>query len=395
MIPAYAAQLAVSGRAAKRHSHAAPQAKASRAKPPQAKASQAKASRAKPPQAKGIAGSGPRRQRPRRQRALQAKVGVAAPGRVGVGRVALASASMSNRYETVSFLSDYGLQDEFVGVTKSVIWSVAPEVRIVDITHNVRAHDVRAGGLALARSAQYLCPGVVLAVVDPGVATSRRGVAVEVGDGMSVLVGPDNGLLAPAVAMVGGASRTFDISSSPAQLPTAGPTFDGRDLFGPVVARLCTGVPLEELGTEMDPNLLMPSIVPVSGREGDDLVTEVLWIDRFGNAQLNLDPDDLPDAPAYRLMVDDRPRIARRRRPDSRQLRHVGAVDRSGFGRSGPGLVRGRFGQDRSPRRRCGLHHACRVGKKRLMRPATTLVLALLLLIIVGATLLQLFVFAR
>ena len=219
---------------------------------------------------------------------------------------------MSYRYDTVSFLSDYGLQDEFVGVTKSVVWSMAPEVRIVDITHNIRAHDVRAGGLALARSAQYLCPGVVLAVVDPGVATSRRGVAVEVGDGMSVLVGPDNGLLAPAVAMVGGASRAFDISASPAQLPTAGPTFDGRDLFGPVAAQLCIGVSLEELGTEMDPNQLMPSIVPVSGRVGDDLETEVLWIDRFGNAQLNLDPDDLPDAPAYRLMVDDRPRIARR-----------------------------------------------------------------------------------
>lgn len=219
---------------------------------------------------------------------------------------------MALRYDTVSFLSDYGLLDEFVGVTKSVVYAAAPDVRIVDITHNIAAHDVRAGGLALARSAQYLNPGVVLAVVDPGVATTRRGVAVEVGDGMSVLVGPDNGLLAPAVAMVGGAGRVFDITDSPAQLPAPGPTFDGRDLFGPVAGQLCAGVPIEELGVEMDVSQLVPAVVPVSGIEGDDLVAEVLWIDRFGNAQLNLDPEELPPAAAYRLMVDDRPRPAKR-----------------------------------------------------------------------------------
>ena len=106
---------------------------------------------------------------------------------------------MTLRYDTISFLSDYGLSDEFVGVVKSVIRSIAPEVVVVDITHQVAPHDVRAGGLALARSAQYMVPGVVLAVVDPGVGGDRRAVAVEVGDGASVLVGPDNGLLAPAV----------------------------------------------------------------------------------------------------------------------------------------------------------------------------------------------------
>lgn len=219
---------------------------------------------------------------------------------------------MALRYETVSFLSDYGLADEFVGVTKSVVYAAAPEVRIVDITHNIRAHDVRAGGLALARAAQYLNPGVVLAVVDPGVATSRRGVAVEVGDGMSVLVGPDNGLLAPAVAMVGGAGRVFDITASSARLQAPGPTFDGRDLFGPVAGQLCAGVPIDDLGSEIDASLLMPAVVPVSAIEGDDYVAEVLWIDRFGNAQLNLGPEDLPMSGAYRLLIDDRPRPAKR-----------------------------------------------------------------------------------
>src|SRR4051812_8079182 len=104
---------------------------------------------------------------------------------------------MTLRWSTVSFLSDYGLADEFVGVVHSVIRSIAPDVKVIDVPHAIEPHDVRAGGLALARSAQYLCPGVVLAVVDPGVGGNRRPIAIEVGDGASVLVGPDNGLLAP------------------------------------------------------------------------------------------------------------------------------------------------------------------------------------------------------
>ncbi len=116
-------------------------------------------------------------------------------------------------YETVSFLSDYGSVDEFVGVVHSVIRQLAPGVGVVDVTHEVAPHDVRGGSLTLARAAQYLAPGVVLAVVDPGVGTARRAVAIEVGDGEAVFVGPDNGLLAPAVAMVGGATRAVELTS--------------------------------------------------------------------------------------------------------------------------------------------------------------------------------------
>ena len=158
---------------------------------------------------------------------------------------------MTLRYDTISFISDYGLSDEFVGVVKSVIRSIAPEVAVVDVTHDVAPHDVRAGGLALARSAQYLVPGVVLAVVDPGVGGNRRAVAVEVGDGASVLVGPDNGLLAPAVAMVGGASRAVELTAEHYHLQSPGPTFAGRDLFAPVAAHLCLGTSFEDLGTPL------------------------------------------------------------------------------------------------------------------------------------------------
>ena len=197
------------------------------------------------------------------------------------------------RYDTVSFLSDYGRADEFVGVVHSVIRSMAPGVAVIDISHDVPAHDVRAGGLALARSAQYLCPGVVLAVVDPGVGTERRGIAIEVGDGQSILVGPDNGLLAPAVAMVGGATRAVSLTNTDFHLPAPGPTFDGRDVFAPVAAALCMGADLEELGEPIEPHSLTPGILPVAREDDGDLVAEVMWVDHFGNAQINLDPDDL------------------------------------------------------------------------------------------------------
>ena len=196
-------------------------------------------------------------------------------------------------YDTISFLSDYGTTDEFVGVVKSVIRQLAPAATVIDVTHGIAPHDVRAGAFTLARSAQYLAPGVVLAVVDPGVGTDRRAVAVEVGDGVSVLVGPDNGLLAPAVAMVGGATRAVELTNPDYQLLAPGPTFGGRDVFAPAAAHLCTGVPLGELGPDVDPAGLRPATMPLTRDDHGALVAEVLWVDRFGNLQLNVDPDEI------------------------------------------------------------------------------------------------------
>lgn len=197
-------------------------------------------------------------------------------------------------FNTISFLSDYGLGDEFVGVTKSVIRTISPDVMVIDITHDIETHDVRAGGLALARSAQYMAPGVVLAVVDPGVGTERKAIAVEVGDGQSYLVGPDNGLFAPAVSLVGGATGAVVLDNPNYHLPTPGPTFAGRDIFAPVAAHLCNGVPMTELGTAIDPQRLLPGVLAVSDQSDDGSIkAEILWIDRFGNAQLNVDPADL------------------------------------------------------------------------------------------------------
>ncbi|MBM3671527.1 MAG: SAM-dependent chlorinase/fluorinase [Actinobacteria bacterium] len=199
---------------------------------------------------------------------------------------------MTNR-PVVAFLSDYGLADEFVGVCKAVMLGLAPELEIVDITHDLPPHDVRAGGLALVRAVQYLPDGaVVLAVVDPGVATDRRLVAVAVGSG--TLVGPDNGLLAPAVAMMGGAEAVVAITNEEHQLPAPGPTFAGRDILAPAAAALATGTLITDLGPAVDPAGLVPGLVglPQIG-DGGAIDAEVWWVDRFGNCQLNLGPEEL------------------------------------------------------------------------------------------------------
>ena len=200
---------------------------------------------------------------------------------------------MARRYDTVSFLSDFGTRDEFVGVVKSVVRDLAPHAVVIDLTHEIAAFDIRAGSLALARTIAYVPSGVVLAVVDPGVGTHRKAVAIEVADGEGVLVGPDNGLLAPAVAMAGGAGRAVVLSNTDYQLAAAGATFAGRDIFAPAAAHLCNGVDLFELGEPIDADLLVPGVVPLPREDAGSIVCEVLWVDRFGNCQLNLGPDEV------------------------------------------------------------------------------------------------------
>lgn len=210
---------------------------------------------------------------------------------------------MGRGFDTISFLSDYGLEDEFVGVVKGVVRSLAPHVAVIDVTHQVPPHDVRAGSLALARAIQYLPRGVILAVVDPGVGGPRRAIAVEVGSdgpgggdgdgGSSVLVGPDNGLLAPAVALAGGAVRAVSLTNTDHHLPAPGPTFAGRDVFAPAAARLCTGTDLVDLGELIDPVTLLPGVVPLTRVEDGAVAGEVLWVDRYGNVQLNMGPEEV------------------------------------------------------------------------------------------------------
>lgn len=200
---------------------------------------------------------------------------------------------MTHRFDTISFLSDFGSSDEFVGVVKSVIADIAPHACVIDLVHEIPPYDVRAGSLALARCIPYVPRGVVLGIVDPGVGSSRRGVAISVAGGTGVFVGPDNGLLAAAIALVGGAEESVVLNNSEYQLVAPGTTFAGRDIFAPAAAYLCNGVPLNELGEEIDPALLLPGVVPLPVEVEGGLQGEVTWIDRFGNCQLNIGIDDI------------------------------------------------------------------------------------------------------
>ncbi len=195
----------------------------------------------------------------------------------------------------ITFLSDYGLEDDFVGVCHGVIASACPEARVIDLTHGVVRHDVRAGAIVLRRALPFVPVGVHLAVVDPDVGAERRALAVGVGDGR-ILVGPDNGLLSLAAEAHGGVIEAADIARSPYRLEPLSATFHGRDIFAPVAARLAAGAAVAEVGDPCDPETLVTIELPRPARDGDAFVAHAIYIDRFGNVQLNVAHEDLAGA---------------------------------------------------------------------------------------------------
>jgi S-adenosyl-L-methionine hydrolase (adenosine-forming) len=191
----------------------------------------------------------------------------------------------------ITFLSDYGSADEFVGVCHGVIAERCPHARIIDLTHGIPRHDIRAGALALRAALPYTPAGVHLAVIDPGVGGSRRAVALATREGNRLLVGPDNGVLAPAAAVFGGAGEAIDISDSPARLPSPSTTFDGRDLFAPVAAALADGAALRTLGSPIATDSLAELALPEAQIDRDTLVAHVLSVDAYGNLSLDAPPE--------------------------------------------------------------------------------------------------------
>lgn len=195
---------------------------------------------------------------------------------------------MTDRSPVITFLSDYGLGDDFVGICHGVIASICPQARVIDLTHGLRRHDVRAGALLLAGALRYVPAGVHLAVVDPDVGASRRAVALELGNGRT-LVGPDNGLLAPAAEAGGGIVQAVDIAQSRVRLEPVSATFHGRDIFAPVAAHAAAGAALGELGTPIDAAELVSLELPRARLEHDAIIAHAIYIDRFGNVQLDAD----------------------------------------------------------------------------------------------------------
>jgi S-adenosylmethionine hydrolase len=189
----------------------------------------------------------------------------------------------------VTFLSDYGLSDDFVGVCHGVVARIAPDVRVVDITHAVARHDVREGAIVLRRALEFMPAGVHLAVVDPGVGSRRRAVALRCAEEERLLVGPDNGLLWLAAQRFGGVVEAADIADSPLRLAPVSASFHGRDVFAPVAAHLATGeVTLAQAGAPLDPAGLAALDLPrAQPADGGGLLAHVLLADGYGNVMLD------------------------------------------------------------------------------------------------------------
>ncbi len=197
---------------------------------------------------------------------------------------------------TIAFLSDYGHLDEFVGVCHGVIVRRCPTARVIDVTHAIPRHDVRAGALALRSTLAYIPARVWLAVVDPEVGAvgvhARRAVALRTVAGC-LLVGPDNGLLAPAAERLGGVLEAIDIGRSPARLEPVSATFHGRDIFAPVAAALAAGEPLAGIGEPLAVDELRGLELPVAQALNGALRAHVLRIDHFGNLMLDASHEQL------------------------------------------------------------------------------------------------------
>ena len=192
----------------------------------------------------------------------------------------------------VTLLTDYGRDDDFVGVCHGVIRTICPDAQIIDVTHGVPRYGVREGAVTLRNALPYLPVGVHVAIVDPQVGTERRAVALRSGDGR-VLVGPDNGLLSLAWERAGGVELAVDVSRSPHRLEPVSATFHGRDLFAPVAAHLAAGAPLEDAGDPLDPGELEVIELPPARTEDGALVAHAVLVDQCGNAALNVGHDEL------------------------------------------------------------------------------------------------------
>ena len=186
----------------------------------------------------------------------------------------------------VSFLSDFGLQDDFVGTCHGVIKRIAPETQIIDITHGIPAQQILQGALVLASTLPYVPAGVHLAVIDPGVGSSRRALALRDEEGR-FFVGPDNGLLIPAADRAGIAAA-HELASPEYALETISRTFHGRDLFAPAAAHLSLGVAIGELGPPIDADALVRLDLPQPELGPDKIGATVLYVDSFGNIALNI-----------------------------------------------------------------------------------------------------------
>jgi S-adenosylmethionine hydrolase len=205
----------------------------------------------------------------------------------------------------ITLLTDFGMQDGYVGIMKGVIWRIAPQVQIADLTHEIAPQDILEGALALARCAPFFPPGTVhVAVVDPGVGTRRRPIAARLGE--QIFVGPDNGLVTLLLEKAQDADQPvqFVQLDQPAYwLDRVSSSFHGRDIFAPAGAHLANGVPLLKLGAPIDDPLRL--IIPRPKQMPQGWRGQVVHIDHFGNCATNLEEIHLAQMHPLRIRIKD------------------------------------------------------------------------------------------
>jgi S-adenosyl-L-methionine hydrolase (adenosine-forming) len=192
----------------------------------------------------------------------------------------------------ISLLTDFGDRDPSAAICRGVILGIAPHACLIDISHQVDKYQIRDGALLLWSALPYLPVGIHIAVIDPGVGTERRPVALAVARG-DVLVGPDNGLLIPAAERLGGLRAAHLLEAAAYRLPHVSASFHGRDVFAPAGAHLASGTPLSALGPALDPTSLVRLDWPRPRVRGGRLEVEVIYVDSFGNVKLAGEPADL------------------------------------------------------------------------------------------------------
>lgn len=212
----------------------------------------------------------------------------------------------------VTLLTDFGLRDPSAAICRAVILGICPDAEVIDLAHDVRKFAIGEGALALWMALPYVPVGTHVAVVDPGVGTARRGLAVRTARA-DVLIGPDNGLLVPAGERLGGIVAVRELTNPAYRLPVVTSTFHGRDVFAPAAAHLAAGAAFETLGPSVDPAALVPSPLPAPRAEGGGLTTHIVYVDTFGNVKLSALASDLvaatgePAGRRFRVTLGDRP----------------------------------------------------------------------------------------
>ncbi len=202
---------------------------------------------------------------------------------------------MSQSRPLITFLSDFGLSDGSVGVCHGVMHKIAPEALVIDVAHDLSPFQLIPASYLFRSTMPYFEIGVHIAVVDPGVGTDRRAVAMRTGDGRT-LVGPDNGLLMPVAHNSGGVEQAVEISGSPFRNDWVSRTFHGRDIFCPVGAYLAAGKRLSEVGAPLDLEELTELSMPKPTISKGEIDADALFADRFGNVSLNLEREQMSEA---------------------------------------------------------------------------------------------------